>query len=318
MNPKTLLLGTRGSELALKQTSMVTALLQARFSELEVTHKVIHTTGDKRQDLKLTEFGKGGAELVDKGIFIKELESALLSKEIDAAVHSLKDMPSEVEKPFCVVAVLERAPVEDVLISAGGYTIETLPQGATVGTSSVRRARQLKHLRPDVNVADIRGNVPTRVRKCLGEQPLDAVLLASAGLLRLGLLDLATQQISIDDQQLHGHVLDPRRFLPAAGQGAIAIEIRAGDDHARDFVRAINHDETEARITAEREFLRLLGAGCQTPVGAFTWVEKDKLHMTVRVFSETDASAAPIEASAAFSISAPMTLARHLAEKVGY
>lgn len=318
MKDNVLQLGTRGSELALKQTSMVKELLQPRFQQIVVEHTVIHTTGDKRQDLKLTEFGQAGAGLVDKGIFIKELETALLNKEIDAAVHSLKDLPSELDTQFSVAAVLERAPVEDVLISSSGYTIETLPNGATVGTSSVRRARQLKHLRPDVNIADIRGNVPTRVRKCLGEQPLDAVLLASAGLLRLGLLDATTQKIAIDDQTLHGHILDPRKFLPAAGQGAIAIEIRAHDDQTRSFISTLNHEATSARITAEREFLRILGAGCQTPVGAYTWIEDNKLHMTVRVFSETNLTARPREVTAAFSLATPKTLARRLAEQVGF
>jgi hydroxymethylbilane synthase len=316
MNGNLLLLGTRGSDLALKQTSIVTELLQAAHFEIAVSHTVIQTTGDKRQDLKLTEFGKGGAGLVDKGIFIKELEVALEKKQIDAAVHSLKDLPSELDPVFSVAAVLERAPIEDVLISRGGYTIETLPAGASVGTSSVRRSRQLKYLRPDVNIVELRGNVPTRVRKCLGEQPLDAILLAAAGLVRLDLLDMKTGVISIDGETLHGEVLDPRKFLPAAGQGAIAIEVRARDTQTRGFIRAINHAETEARILAEREFLRILGAGCQTPVGAYTWIEGKKLHMTVRLFSETNLRAEPREATAAFAVDCPLTLAKRLAATV--
>lgn len=316
MNGNQITLGTRGSELALKQTSMVTALLQAAHPFLEVTHTVIQTTGDKRQDLKLNQFGKDGAALVDKGIFIKELEVALEKKQIHAAVHSLKDLPSELEQHFAVAAVLERAPIEDVLISAGKFTLTTLPEGATVGTSSVRRARQLQMLRPDVKIVDLRGNVPTRVRKCLGEAPLDAIILAAAGLMRLDLLKPNSPTITIDDQKLHAEILDPTKFLPAAGQGAIAIEVNARDGYMRDVFSKINHPETEARIKAEREFLRLLGAGCQTPVGAHTWLEDRKLHMTVRVFSETNPHAPPLEATAAFSIDSPLTLARRLADRV--
>ena len=316
MNGNQIILGTRGSELALKQTSMVTALLQTAHPFLEVSHTVIQTTGDKRQDLKLNEFGKDGAALVDKGIFIKELEVALESKQIHAAVHSLKDLPSELEQHFAVAAVLERAPIEDVLISAGKFTLDTLPEGATVGTSSVRRARQLRMLRPDVKIVDLRGNVPTRVRKCLGENPLDAIILAAAGLMRLELLKSNSPTITIDDQQLHAQILDPKKFLPAAGQGAIAIEVNAKDGYMRDVFAKINHPETEARIKAEREFLRLLGAGCQTPVGAHTWIENRKLHMTVRVFSEKSPLTPPVEATAAFSIDSPLTLARRLADRV--
>jgi hydroxymethylbilane synthase len=316
MNGNQIILGTRGSELALKQTSMVTALLQAAHPFLEVSHTVIQTTGDKRQDLKLNQFGKDGAALVDKGIFIKELEVALESKQIHAAVHSLKDLPSELEQHFAVAAVLERAPIEDVLISAGKYTLNTLPQGATVGTSSVRRARQLHLLRPDVKIVDLRGNVPTRVRKCLGENALDAIILAAAGLMRLDLLKPNSRTITIDDQKLHAQILDPTKFLPAAGQGAIAIEVNAKDGYMRDVFAKINHPETEARIKAEREFLRLLGAGCQTPVGAHSWIEGRKLHMTVRVFSEDSLLAPPMEATAAFSIDSPLTLARRLADRV--
>lgn len=316
MNGNQIILGTRGSELALKQTSMVTALLQAAHPFLEVSHTVIQTTGDKRQDLKLNQFGKDGAALVDKGIFIKELEVALENKQINAAVHSLKDLPSELEQHFAVAAVLERAPIEDVLISAGKFTLNTLPEGATVGTSSVRRARQLNMLRPDVKIVDLRGNVPTRVRKCLGENALDAVILAAAGLMRLDLLKPNSRTITIDDQKLHAQILDPKKFLPAAGQGAIAIEVNAKDGYMRDVFAKINHPETEARIKAEREFLRLLGAGCQTPVGAHTWIEDRKLHMTVRVFPEHNPLAPPVEATAAFSIDSPLTLARRLADRV--
>ena len=311
-----LILGTRGSELALKQTSMVKALLRTAHPELEFTHDVIATAGDKRPDLRFEDFSKGKDAILDKGIFIKELEIALDERKIDAAVHSLKDVPSELERQFRIAAVLERAPIEDVLISRESFTLETLPGGSRVGTSSVRRARQLKWLRPDLEIVELRGNVPTRIRKCLAPGGLDAIMLATAGLVRLGLINTELDTVSIDDATLHAQVLDPTKFFPAAGQGAIAIETRSSDSLVIDIIRSLNHEQTEARVIAEREFLRLLGAGCQTPVGAHTWIEDDKLHMSVRVFSETDPSAAPIEAAGAVSVSSPLSLARKLASMV--
>ncbi|MFZ4766970.1 MAG: hydroxymethylbilane synthase, partial [Roseimicrobium sp.] len=205
----TIILGTRGSELALKQTAMVTALLEAAHPGILVERKIIQTAGDKRPDLRFSEFSKGDTAILDKGIFIKELEIALEKGEIHAAVHSLKDVPSALEPQFSIASVLERAPIEDVLISAQPFTLDTLPKGARIGTSSVRRARQLQWLRPDLNIVELRGNVPTRIRKCLGENALDAILLAAAGVLRLDLLKLATSTIEIDGQTLHAQVLDP-------------------------------------------------------------------------------------------------------------
>jgi hydroxymethylbilane synthase len=192
--------------------------------------------------------------------------------------------------------------------------LETLPKGARIGTSSVRRAAQMKWLRPDLEMVEVRGNVHTRVKKVLGEQPLDAVLLAAAGLIRLGLLK--DGRIKIDGHCIHGLTLDPVKFLPAAGQGAIAIECRSGDDATLATLRAINHAETEIRVTAEREYLRLLGAGCQTPVGAHTTIENSNLHMSVRVFSESDLQAAPQELQAAVPVDQPLELAKQLANNV--
>lgn len=312
MSQPTLTLGTRGSELALTQTRMVTALLLEAHAALNVQREIIQTMGDKRPDLRFAEFNE--AVQVDKGIFIKELEIALERGDIDAAVHSLKDVPSDLAAGFTIAAVLERAAIEDVLITQEAVTLVTLPQGARVGTSSVRRAAQLKWLRPDVEIVEVRGNVPTRVKKVLGEQPLDAVLLAAAGLSRLGLLKDGI--ITIEGQTLHGLVLDPTKFLPAAGQGAIAIECRAGDSRSINLVRALNHQDTEARVTVEREFLRLLGAGCQTPVGAHTWITGDELHMAVRVFNESDLAAKPVELVDSAPISEPKALAAKLAQQV--
>lgn len=309
MSQPTLILGTRGSELALTQTELVTQELLKAHPGLIVERKVIQTSGDKRQDLRFSEFGD--VAQVDKGIFIKELEIALEKGEIDAAVHSLKDVPSDLAASFQIAAVLPRAPIEDVLITREACTLETLPKGARIGTSSVRRAAQLKWLRPDVEIVEIRGNVPTRVRKVTGAEPLDAVLLAAAGLLRLGLM--RGDIIQIDGLQLHAHSLDPVQFLPAAGQGAIAIECRAGDAATHARLRSLNHDDTEIRVSAEREFLRLLGAGCQTPVGAHTWIKDDQLYMSVRVFDETALSVQPKELEMSGPASDPKQLAARLA-----
>lgn len=309
MSLQKLILGTRGSELALTQTTTVTAALNAAHPSLPIERQIIQTSGDKRQDLRFSEFSD--VAHVDKGIFIKELEIALETRQIDAAVHSLKDVPSDLAAGFTIAAVLPRAAIEDVLITRDACTLDTLPKGARVGTSSVRRAAQLKWLRPDLEIVEVRGNVPTRVKKVLGENALDAVMLAAAGLLRLGLMQ--GSQIDIEGTTLHALTLDPATFLPAAGQGAIAIECRSGDTAVIDTIRALNDAETEARVIAEREFLKILGAGCQTPVGAHTWITDGRLHMAVRVFNEDDLSLPPVERVASRPIGEARELAGDLA-----
>lgn len=309
-------LGTRGSELALRQTEMVTAELLAAFPDLNVSREIIHTIGDQRTDLRFVEFHGGAVPQADKGIFIKELENALDDGRVHAAVHSLKDMPSALEDRFHIAAVLPRAPVEDVLITRLPASLETLPPGARVGTSSVRRARQIHWLRPDLEIVEIRGNVPTRVRKLLGEQPLDAVMLAAAGLQRLGLLTSDGGSVQIDGTTLPAVVLNPAHFLPAAGQGAVAIECLAARADVRSLLAKLNDAATAARIAAEREFLRLLGAGCQTPVGAHTWLSGDTLHMQVRVFNEQDPTAPPVEHQASAPRSEPLRLASDLVARL--
>ncbi len=306
-------LGTRGSELALRQTEMVTAELLAAYPGLQVTREIIQTIGDKRTDLRFADFHGGLVPQADKGIFIKELENALDDGRAAAAVHSLKDMPSLLEERFTIAAVLPRAPVEDVLITREPATLDSLRPGARIGTSSVRRARQIQWLRPDLEIVEIRGNVPTRVRKVLGGQPLDAVMLAAAGLQRLGLLQAGGSVIRIDGTGLAACTLPPLEFLPAAGQGAVAIECLAARADVRELLRQLDDPATNARVTAEREFLRLLGAGCQTPVGAHTWIEGETLHMRVRVFNEQDNSSAPVEKAASASMTAPKQLAAGLA-----
>ena len=290
----TLTLGTRGSELALAQATLTKAALESAWPGLRVEQEIIHSTGDLRQDLKLSEFNRG-PNPVDKGIFTKELEMALEAGKIHVAVHSLKDVPTELGTGFRIIAVLPRAATEDVLVSKTPGGLDGLPPGAIVATSSVRRARQLQFLRPDLRVEAIRGNVPTRLRKLAEAPHLAALLLARAGLDRLS-LSAATSQLS--GVELHQEILPISEFLPAASQGAIALEVFGENEALGNCLAAINHAPTFQCIQAERHFLHLLKAGCQTPVGLATSLDGDTLRMDARVFSEADPTAPPLTAQA--------------------
>lgn len=285
-----LVIGTRGSELALVQATATEAALAAMFPDLQLTRNVIKTTGDRRTDVALTDVAKVEG-IFDKGVFIKELEQALDVGEIDIAVHSLKDLPTTLDPRFSLAAVLPRAPIRDILVSLAPTTLNDLPAGARVGTSSVRRARQLAWLRPDLTILDLRGNVPTRLRKLAEDGTYDAILLAEAGLVRLGFLG-AVESDGGGPEELEGFPglavrrLDPAEFFPAAGQGAIALEVRAGDAAARGLAETIGDADTWRRITAEREFLRLLDGGCHTPVGVHSRLEGGVIHLAARVFPE--------------------------------
>jgi len=291
-----IILGTRGSELALTQTEMTTAALQAAWPELSVRREIIKTSGDLRPDLKLADFSRGDQPVVDKGIFTKELEQALKAGTIHAAVHSLKDVPTMLDDGFRIAAVLPRAPVEDVLISKIPGGLEALPAGSVVATSSVRRARQLKWLRPDLVVTDIRGNVPTRLRKVAEDPSVTALLLARAGLVRLGLFHVVWSAAAVP---LHMTVLAASVFPPAASQGAVALETYGGNAETARLLAAINHGPTFQMITAERRFLELLKAGCQTPVGVHTTLENGVLHMKALVFPDSDGAPRQSAASGA-------------------
>lgn len=278
----TIRIGTRGSDLALVQAAATERALARAFPAAFLERRVIRTTGDRRTDVPLHEVAKSEGVL-DKGVFTKELELALDAGEVDIAVHSLKDVPTVLEERFELVATLPRAGIRDVLVAPEAGGIEDLPRGARVGTGSVRRARQLEWLRPDLGVVDLRGNVPTRLAK-LAAGGYDAILLAEAGLARLGFpMDRGAR---VDGRMLSFTPLPEVDFFPAAGQGAIGLEVRAGDDDALRAARAINHPETFLRIRAEREFLRLLDAGCQTPVGVFSALDGGRLRMGARVFPE--------------------------------
>ncbi len=287
--PTKLIVGTRGSELALVQATATEAALAAAFPHLVIERKVIKTTGDRRTDVSLADVAKAEGTF-DKGVFIKEIEEALDAGEIDIAVHSLKDLPTTLQSRYSLAATLERAPVRDVLVTLAPGGLDALPEGARVGTSSVRRAKQIEWLRPDLKVSDLRGNVPTRLRKLAEDGTYDAILLAEAGLVRLGFIpEISNEETSEPVTGIPGiHVtrLPESDFFPAAGQGAIALEVRAGDVPSQVYAQSIGHRDTWLRITAEREFLRLLDGGCHTPVGVYSSISGDEITLKARVFPD--------------------------------
>jgi len=244
-----LIFATRPSALARWQTQWVISALQEKHPNLTCEEKVITTQGDKILDKPLPEIG-------GKGLFTQELESELLSGEVHCAVHSLKDLPVENPAGLMVGCVPARAEVRDALISKNGYTLETLPNGAVVGTSSLRRAAQILSARPDLTTASLRGNVDTRLRKAL-EGQYDAIILAGAGLTRLGLDSHVTQWLPLDV------------MLPAPGQGALAVQCRADDEKTLSLLSALEDAPTRAAVRAERQFLLGLGGGCAVPVAAY-------------------------------------------------
>lgn len=262
MQAKKLRIGTRASALAQWQAGWVADRLLARGVETE--RVLISTTGDRRSG-PLAALGGSGA-------FTKELQQALIEDRIDVAVHSLKDLPTDVVPELVLAAVPERAPVWDVLISRGGEMLKDLPNGALVGTGSLRRRAQLLHARPDLRMADLRGNVDTRLRK-LREGQYDAIVLAAAGLERLGLAENITQVLPADVA------------LPAVGQGALGIETRAGDRAARDALATLDQPETHAAVLAERAMLAALRGGCLAPVAGWGRVESGRLRLIGRVLS---------------------------------
>jgi hydroxymethylbilane synthase len=255
----TLVIGTRGSPLALAQAQEVRERLAAAhaLAAERIALEVIRTTGDMIRDRPLTEAG-------GKGLFTKEIEEALLAGAIDLAVHSAKDMPTFLPPELRIGAVLEREDARDVFVSHKAKTLAELPRGARVGTASLRRQALVKRLRGDLAVVPMRGNVETRLRK-LAAGEVDAIVLALAGLKRLGLADAATAVLSVDE------------FLPAVGQGIIAVEVRGDDAHTLDLVRAVSHSATAAALTAERAFLAVLEGSCRTPIAGHAGVAGGRL-----------------------------------------
>lgn len=302
-----MILGSRGSELARAQTAMVAQALQRAWPELEVAVEIIKTRGDERN-----------AEPIDpragrKGLFTGEIEHSLAAGKIDVAVHSAKDLPSDQTPGVEVHAVLARAAVEDLLISKNRGGLAALPEGCVVGTGSVRRQYQLRWQRPDLHMFELRGNVPTRLRK-LDENPWEAIVLACAGIERLGHA-LWPRGIRVGSRTFFAEVLDKELFLPAGGQGVIALQVRSEDSKTKKFVKLVNDMPTFLCLRAEREFLRLLQGDCGTPVGVLATVKAGA--MTIRGQLFENGAVVPRTACVEGAEITPELLARRLLEAIG-
>ncbi len=250
-------IGTRGSPLALAQSNWVKEKIKAEYPDIQITLLKIKTKGDKILDSPLAEIG-------GKGLFVKEIEESLLREEVDLAVHSMKDLPADLPEDLEIAIYPEREDPRDALVSLGFQTLSALPAGSSVGTGSLRRSTQLLHLRPDLHVVPLRGNVGTRLRK-LETENLQAVILAAAGLRRLGLSDRISQ------------VLSPDEILPAVGQGALGLELRQDDTATKEALQFLNHERTEVTVRAERAFLNKLEGGCQVPIAAYSRLEREDI-----------------------------------------
>ena len=250
-------IGSRGSQLALWQANHIASLLRERGHAVEI--EIIHTTGDKITDVALAKVGT-------KGMFTKEIEEALAAGRVDLAVHSLKDLPTELPPGFEIAAITEREDPRDAFCSRFYAKLEDLPCGARVGTSSLRRQAQLRAIRPDLDIHPLRGNVDTRLRKLENEE-YDAIILASAGLNRLGKTEFVK------------YVIPAEIMCPAAGQGALAVEIREGDAATRELLGFLDDPAARAATTCERALLNRLGGGCQVPIGAFAETRNGTLHL---------------------------------------
>ena len=253
------MVGSRGSRLALRQTELVLAELGRRFPDRRFRVQEIRTTGDRRPDASLAAIG-------GQGVFVKELEAALRARRVDLAVHSLKDVPADIGEELVLAAVTERGDVRDAVVTRDNRPLAELRSGARVGTGSLRRAVQVRALRSDLEVVDLRGNVDTRLRK-VEEGQVDAAVLAAAGLARLGYLERAAE------------VLDTDVMLPAIGQGALTLEARADDAEVLEMASALDHRESRLATSAERAFLARLGGGCRLPIAALGIVEGDLLRL---------------------------------------
>lgn len=275
-------MGTRGSPLALAQSRQVAAALREAWPGLSIEERIITTTGDRQQGVSLPSIG-------GKGVFTLEIERALLDGSIDFAVHSLKDLPPELPQGLHLGAIPRRAPAHDVCIlrdapAAGGAALPFLKPGAVVGTSSLRRRAQLLSLRPDLDIRDVRGNIDTRLNK-LHTQPYDAIVLAAAGMERLGL------------QAEHVFALDEHGVLPAPGQGALALECREADERTNGLLRALEDAATRMEIDAERALMGALNAGCSTPLGARALWQAGRVTASARVLSADGTRRLDAEAS---------------------
>lgn len=298
-----IVLGTRGSELARAQARLVEQAIRAANPEINVETKVIATYGDTAKAVDL----RAGR----KGLFTAAIERALVASEVDIAVHSAKDLPSEIAPDTEIAAVLPRAPVHDVLVSTKPGGLDSLPQSGVVATGSVRRQRQLLWQRPDLKVVDLRGNVPTRLRK-LAESDWAAIILASAGVHRLDML--SNSELNLNGQRFFFEMLSKKTFLPAGGQGIIAIQVRSKDQKTTAILKAVNDWTSFVCLQAEREFLRRLNADCNCPVGVFAEIENGKMRMRAQVF--TAEAAVPWQSEVAGGSEEPCRLAAELSRQI--
>ncbi|MBN2570274.1 MAG: hydroxymethylbilane synthase [Deltaproteobacteria bacterium] len=249
MRVDVLRIGTRGSRLALRQTEMIANRIKDRYPKLSIEIVPIKTQGDRMQNISLVKIG-------GKGVFVKEIEEALLSGDIHCAVHSMKDVPTEIPDGLNIQIIAQREDPRDVLISRDNKKLESLPRGARIGTGSLRRGMQLLNCLPDCEIVAIRGNLDTRIKKISTEE-LDGVILAAAGLKRMGWHDRVSQYIPVE------------LMIPAAGQGAVGVETREEDNDVGELLAFINHEDTMTEVSSERAFLQHLGGGCQVPIAAF-------------------------------------------------
>ncbi|MZG53631.1 MAG: hydroxymethylbilane synthase [Nitrospinae bacterium] len=265
MEPRKIIIGSRGSPLALWQANWVKDLLLENHSGLAVEIKIIKTSGDKIQNMPLAKIG-------GKGLFVKEIEEGLLKREVDFAVHSMKDMPISFPMNLCIACVTKRENPFDALISRNGVKLADLPKGAKIGTGSLRRISQLMNYRPDLELVPLRGNLETRLKK-LETEGLDAIILAAAGLIRMGWDDRITEIIS------------PDILLPAMGQGAVGIEARRNDVDNQILLADMDDEETHYALDAERALVSQLQGGCNVPIGAFATLDEDQITLTGLVAS---------------------------------
>jgi hydroxymethylbilane synthase len=252
-------IGTRGSKLAMTQANYVAGCLKQIAPEISTEICVIKTAGDIMQDVSLLKIG-------GKGVFVKEIEDALLSGTIDLAVHSMKDVPTENPEGLNIAAILPREDARDILVSRDNKKIEFMPKGAKIGTGSMRRASQILAIMPDITIVPLRGNLDTRLKKIETEN-LAGVILAAAGMKRMGFAEKITQYLPIET------------MLPAVGQGALGLEIRNNDEALKKIMIKLNHEPTQREVTAERSYLRALGGGCQLPIAAFGKINNGQLFL---------------------------------------
>jgi hydroxymethylbilane synthase len=290
-----IVVGTRGSKLAVTQTNWVIDKLKEKYPSIEFEVKIIKTKGDLIQNVSLDKIG-------DKGLFVKEIEQQLIDGEIDIAVHSMKDMPSSLPEGLKFASVPKREDPRDVLILKDGYnSLEDLPQGATIGTGSKRRKYQLLNHRPDLNIVSIRGNVDTRIRK-IKDENLDGIVLAASGILRVGLQEKISCYLSTDI------------VVPAPAQGALAIEIRKDNYEVEKIINSLKDEMTEIQVAAERGFLDGVNGSCHIPMGAYCQIEGDKLNLT-GLFGDEEGNAIIIK-SMQGNIESPRELGYELAKLI--